>query len=80
MRVPTNKLKDAAAASSPSRADGCDPRVEQIKQLGMWMERFFDDLSNAIGSKSGLSGTQNHSSVFSHFDSRLIFSFNLQYS
>ena len=42
MRVPTNKLKDAAAASSPSRADGCDPRVEQIKQLGMWMERFFD--------------------------------------
>ena len=38
--APTNK--DAAAASSPSRADGCDPRVEQIKQLGMWMERFFD--------------------------------------
>ena len=32
--TPTNK--NAAAASSPSRADGCDPTVEQIKQLGMW--------------------------------------------
>ena len=39
--VPTNH-KNTAAASSASRADGSDPRLEQIKQLGMWMERFFD--------------------------------------
>ena len=39
--APTNN-KNTATASGPSRADGCDPRVEQIKQLGMWMERFFD--------------------------------------
>ena len=32
----------AAAASSDSRADGSDPRLEQIKQLGIWVERFFD--------------------------------------
>jgi hypothetical protein len=32
----------AAAASSASSADGSDPRLVQIKRLGMWMERFFD--------------------------------------
>ena len=39
--APTNN-KYTVAASSPSGGDGCDPRVEQIKHLGMWMERFFD--------------------------------------
>ena len=39
--TPTNN-KNTAAASGSSRADGSDPKVEQIKQLGMWMERFFD--------------------------------------
>jgi hypothetical protein len=32
----------AAAASSASGADSSDPRLVQIEQLGMWMERFFD--------------------------------------
>ena len=41
--APTNhKDTAAAAASSASRDDGSDPRLVQIKQLGMWMERFFD--------------------------------------
>ena len=37
-----NTAAAAAAASSDSRADSTDPRLEQIKQLGMWVERFFD--------------------------------------
>ena len=41
--APTNhKDTAAAAASSASRDDGSDPRLVQIKRLGMWMERFFD--------------------------------------
>ena len=42
--APTNHKSTAAAAaaSSASIADGSDPRLEEIKQLGMWMERFFD--------------------------------------
>jgi hypothetical protein len=41
--APTNhKNTVAAAASSANRADGSDPRLIQMKRLGMWMERFFD--------------------------------------
>ena len=42
--APANHKNTAAAAasSSNSRAESTDPRLEQIKQLGMWVERFFD--------------------------------------
>ena len=41
--APTNhKDTVTAAASSASGGDGSDPRLVQIKRLGMRMERFFD--------------------------------------